>query len=186
MVLRLKTRFRTKGPRTLEQRATVIAANIWKIAQEACRRMEVAGFKLGGDRQVSAMLTEIIAFLIQITDRIVYGQLPEEDRRKLINELGQHLARTMQENMTEYASPGDYAGPFVVTLNARFADYAQCEYTAQGPGYAFVRCLGERVSEAMATTDNKWVIEHVMEIEVPEAVKAAKKLVGEVLGVKAG
>ena len=37
----------------------------------------------------------------------------------------------------------------------------------------------------MAAIDNKWVLEHVMEIEAPEVIKTVKRVVGEVLGVKA-
>lgn len=186
MALRLKTRFSTKGPKTLEQRATVISSNIWRIAQHAARHMEVEGLKLGGDRQVAQVIVEFIAFQVQIADRIVYGQLAEDDRRTLINALGRQLARNVQENLAEFIGPGEYAESFVGTLNARFAEYADCAYTEKGPSYNFVRILGEKVAEAMAATETKWVLEHVMEIEAPEVVKATRKLVGEVLGVKTG
>jgi hypothetical protein len=36
----------------------------------------------------------------------------------------------------------------------------------------------------MVATDNKWVIEQVIEIEAPAAMKPIRKLIGEVLGVK--
>jgi hypothetical protein len=35
----------------------------------------------------------------------------------------------------------------------------------------------------MATSDNKWVIEQMMEIEAPEMIRLTKKLVGEAVGV---
>lgn len=38
----------------------------------------------------------------------------------------------------------------------------------------------------MQAADNKWVLEYVMEIEAPEAVKVVTKAVGEVMGVKVG
>ena len=55
---------------------------------------------------------------------------------------------------------------------------------AISPSYRFLRYLGEKMFEAMAGTDNKWVIEHVIEIEAPEAMRPLKKLIGEVLGIK--
>ncbi len=85
MALRIKTKYRTKGPKTIEDRASVVAANVWKIAQEMLRRMEVDGYALGQDRQVNAMLTEFMAFLMQIADRLVYGHLSEEERSRFIN-----------------------------------------------------------------------------------------------------
>ncbi len=184
MAFHIKTKFRTKGPKTIEQRASVVASNIWKVAQEAARHMEIEGYKLGGDRQVTAVLTEFIAFQILIADRLVYGKLTEEERTRFINELGRNLARLIDTNMTEFIGPGDYAGPFVATLNMRLADYAEFEFTEQGPSYAFLRYLGDKVSAAMAGTDNKWVLEQVMDIEAPQAVKHLKRAVAQVLGLK--
>ena len=53
-----------------------------------------------------------------------------------------------------------------------------------GAGYAFLRYLGEKVALAMAATDSKWVLEQVVDVEAPEAIKTLKKMVGQVLGVK--
>jgi hypothetical protein len=47
-----------------------------------------------------------------------------------------------------------------------------------------LRYFGEKVSEALSATDNRWVVEHVMEIEAPEAIKLVRRLVHEVLGIK--
>ena len=185
MALRLKTKFRKKGPKTLEDRASVVAVNIWRIAQETCRRMEKEGYPLGGDRQVTAVLTELIAFLVQMSDRIVYGQLSEEERVRFINALGQNLARLTASNLAEFVGPGAHASEFVTTVNARLADYSEFEFDGRDPGYAVLRYLGEKVARAMEATDSKWVLEQVVDVEAPETIKAIKKLVGEVLGVQA-
>ena len=125
------------------------------------------------------------AFLTQIADRMVFGKLSDEERERFVNAVAQNLVRTMQANQEELYGPADYAGPFVKTLNERFAEYAECSYDEkEGPGYAFRRLLGEKVYEAMATTDNKWVIEHVMDIETPGAVKSMQRLVTDVMGLR--
>ncbi len=184
MAIRVKTKWQRKGPKTLADRASVVGVAIWRVAHETGRHMEKEEFKITSDSQYTALLTEIIAFLLQVADRIIYGQLSDEDRAAFINALGQHLARTMQSNLTEYLGPGEHTGPFIATLNARAQDYAEFDFGDNGPGYAFVRYLGEKISEVMATTDNKWVIEQVMEIEAPEAYKTVRRVVGEVLGVR--
>ena len=184
MAIRLKTKFRKKGPKTLEDRASVVATNIWRIAQETARHMEKEGYPMGGDRQVAAVLTEFIAFLIQIADRIVYGQLSEEERGRFINALGKHTARITSVNLAEFVGEGRYAGEFVTTLNARLADYAEMEFNGRDPSYSVLRYLGEKVSSAMEATDSKWVLEQVVDIEALEAIKLIKKVVGEILGVK--
>jgi hypothetical protein len=184
VAIRMHTKWNTGGSKTIEDRAGVVGFNIWKIAKETWIRMEKEGFRAGQDRQLAAVITEMIAFLVQVSDRLVYGQLSEEERARFINALGKHLAHTMQSNMLDMFGPGDHATPFINTLNARAADYAEFEFAQYSPSYGFLRYLGEKMSEAMAATDNKWVIEHVIEIEAPEALKPIKKLIGEVLGVK--
>ena len=185
MAIRMKTRFRAKGPKTVADRANVIGYNLWKIAQETVRHMEKEGFKFASDAQLVAIMTEVIAFLVQIADRMVYGQLSEEDRTVFVNALGRDLAGHAQTNLSAILGPGDHTRRFIDTLNARFADYAEYDFSREsGPGYGFVRYLGDRVAAEMAQTDNKWVVEHVMEIEAPEAVKLLRKLVHEVMGIK--
>ena len=184
MALRIKTKWNSKGPKTLADRASVVGVYIWRASQEACKRMEKDEFSLGSDQQFVGVLTEMVAFSLQVTDRIIYGQLSEEDRHTFINALGKHLATTAQSNLSDFLGEGDHVTRFIETLNARAADYAEFEYTATGPGYLFLRYMAEKVSVAMAAIDNKWVLEHVMEIEAPEVIKTVKRVTGEVLGVK--
>lgn len=178
----IKTHWRNKKvPRTPDERAGVIGANIWKIALEIFKHLEKDGFRFGADRQVTAIITEFIAFLVQLTDRTVHGRRNDAERATLINAVAGHLARTMENNQLDLLGPGDYRAPFIQTLNDRFEDYAQFDYVDRDPGYACVRYFGSKVSDAMASSDNKWVLEHMMEIEAPEMVRCIKKLVDEVV-----
>jgi hypothetical protein len=195
MAVRMKTRWhrsrrsrrniegssREKSPEDL---AGVIAFNIWKLARETFHHMDKEGFRFE-DREVIGVITEMIAFLIQVADRLVYGRISDDERAQFINSLARTLAQTVQSNQEDLFGPADYISPFVAVLNDRFAHYAECSYDdTEGPGYAFRRYLGERVAEAMAGTDNKWVIEHVMEIEAPDAVKNIRRLVTDVMGLR--
>lgn len=184
MAIRMRTKWHTGGPKSIEDRAGVIGFNIWKISNETWKHMANEGFRLGEDRQLATVITEIIAFLVQVADRLTFGQLSEDERARFVNALGQHLARTMHSNMLDMFGPGDYTTPFIQTLNARIGDYSEFDFANYQPSYAFLRYFGEKMSEAMTATDNKWVIEHVMEIEAPDALKTLKKLMGEVMGIK--
>ncbi len=184
MAIRMRTTWHTRGPKSVEDRAGVIGFNIWKIANETWKHMEKEGFRVGDDRHLVALITEMVAFLMQVTDRLVYGQLSEDERARFMNALGQHLAKTLHSNMLDMFGAGDHTGGFIQTLNARIADYAEFDFRDYAPGYACLRYLGDRMSAAMAGTDNKWVVEHVMEIEVPEALATLKKLVHQALGIK--
>lgn len=176
----VRTRWRTKRPRTPEERAGVIGHNVWKISSEIFRHMEREGFRFGSDAMVVTVLTEFIAFLVQLVDRMVYGRLSDAERASLINAVAVHLAVTMENNQLDLFGPGEYRKPFIDALNARFSDYAELDYQGDEPGYACLRFFATRVSEAMAAGDNKWVIEQMIDIETPEMVKLARKLVEQV------
>ncbi len=173
----VKTRWRRKGERTLAERAGVIGANVWKISVEIFKHLEREGFRFGSDRLVTDVLTEFIAFLVQLADREVYGKLSEADRATLIGEVVGHLAATMENNQRDLFGPGEYRKPFIALLNARFEEYAGFEYPGGEPGYPCLRFFAAKVSDAMASGDNRWVLEQVMDIEAPEMVRLVKKLV---------
>ena len=173
----IKTRWRKKGPRSLGDRAGVIGANVWKLALEFFKHLEKEGFRFGSDRLVTNVLTEFIAFLVQLADRAVYGRLAEADRAALIAETVRHLAATMENNQHDLFGPGEYRKPFIDAMNARFGEYAEFEYRDGEPGYACLRYFASRVAEVMAESDNRWVIEQMIDVEAPEMVRLVKKLV---------
>ena len=173
----VKTRWRKKGARTVEERAGVIGANVWKIALEIFKHMEKEGFRFGSDRMTTEVIAESIAFLVQLADRAVYGRLAEEERAALIGAVVRHLAATMENNQRDLLGPGEYRKPFIDLLNARFGEYAGFEYRDGEPGYPCLRFFAGKVADAMAGGDNKWVVEQVMEIEAPEMVRLVKKLI---------
>ncbi len=177
----VKTRWRKKGARTIHERASMIGANVWKIALEVFRHMESEGFRFGSDAQVTAVLSEFIAFLVQLADRAVYGKLSEPDRAALIGDVAKHLAATMENNQLDLLGPGEYRKPFIDLLNARFEEYAGFEYPGGEPGFPCLRFFAARVSDAMAASDNKWVVEQMMEIEAPEMVRLSAKLMTQAL-----
>ncbi len=173
----VKTRWRKKGERTLAERAGVIGTNVWKISSEVFKHMEKEGFRFGSDRLVTDVLAEFIAFLVQLADRAVYRKLSEADRAALIGEVAGHLASTMENNQRDLLGPGEYRKPFIDLLNARFGEYAGFEYAGVEPGYPCLRFFATKVSDAMASGDNKWVVEQMMDIEAPEMVRLVGKLI---------
>lgn len=177
----VKTRWRKKGARTLAERAGVIGANLWKLSIEIFKHMEKEGFRFGSDRLVTGVLTEFIAFVVQMVDRAAFGRLPEAERAALIVEVVGHLAATMENNQRDLLGPGEYRKPFIDALNARFGEYAEFECPGGEPSYACLRFFATRVSEAMAGGDNRWVVEQMMDIEAPEMVRLVGKLIEQTL-----
>jgi hypothetical protein len=192
MAIRIKTKWhrskrggaRESGPKTPADLASVIAFNLWKISQEAFRRMEKEGFRFREDTQVTTLITEFIAYLSHVVDRMLYGRLDDTQRAEFMNALVRQLAHTMVENQRELLGPGNYLDPFIATINARFDQYSECVYSEEsGPSYEMTRGLAQKISEAMQVTDDRWVLEQIMDIEAPEAVKLLRRLVKDVVGL---
>lgn len=196
MAIRIKTKWhRSKRSRrniegsakekTVEDLASAIAFNTWKLAQETYRRMIKEGFRFEQDAQVTRTMSEITAFIIQYADRMVFPYYEDEQRSRFIIALAGHMADTVETNHTELFGEGNYRAEFIDVLNVRLADYAEFPYDdTEGPSYAAKRYLGEKISEVMQATDNKWVIEQVIDIEAPEIIKSAKRLITDVLGLR--
>ncbi len=147
--------------------------------------MEKEGFRFREDVQVTALITEFIAYLSHIVDRMLYPRFDDTQRAEFMNSLVRMLAETMAENQRELLGPGDYMNPFIAAINERFDQYAECSYDeASGPSYEMTRGLAQKISELMQATDDRWVLEQVMDIEAPEAVKMLRRLVQDVVGLK--
>lgn len=180
-VVLVKTRWRKKGERTLAERAGVIGANVWQVAMQIFRHMEKEGFRFGSDRLVTDVLTEFIAFVVHVVDRIVYEKLSPADRSTLIQEVVHHLAATMENNQLDLFGPGDYRGPFIDRLNTRFEQYAEFSFSEAAPSYPCLLFFASQVSDLMSVGDNRWVVQQMIEIESPEMVRATVKLLEQTL-----
>lgn len=194
MAVRLKTRWhRSKrsdrnreGSRREKSQAnlcSVVAINIWKLAKEAFTRMEKENFRFREDTQAIDVIAECCIFMLHIMDRMIYGNVDEEERVQLINGVAQEIATTIETNQTELLGPGEYRAVFIDKLNDRLANYAECSFDDNGPGYDFLRYLAKNISDIMSISDDKWVLEQVMDIEAPELVQRIEPVVRDVFNL---
>ena len=195
MAVRIKTKWHrskrsernrrgSSAPKKLEDLSSVIAINIWKLAKEAFLHMEKEGFRFREDEQAIGFISEFIIFQLHITDRIIYGLVEEEARNKFINTTAKLLTQSVVENQEEILGPGDYTTGFVALMNDRLANYAECSFENGEPGYDFVRYLGQTIAGIMSASDDKWVVEQVIDIEAPSVVEKITRVVTEVLGLR--
>jgi len=195
MAVRLKTRWHrskrsernrkgSSAPKKLEDLSSVIAINIWKLAKEAFLHMEKEGFRFREDEQAIGFISEFIIFQLHITDRMIYGLVEEDERNRFINSTAKLLTKSVIENQEEILGPGDYASTFVALMNDRLANYAECSFENGEPGYDFIRYLGQTISGIMKASDDKWVVEQVIDIEAPSVVEKITRVVTEVLGLR--
>ena len=195
MAVRLKTRWhRSKRsernkrgsakPKSFSDLSSVIAINIWKLAKEVFTHMEKEGFRFREDRQTIDFVTEFVVYQIHIVDRMVFGKVNETEREQFLNALAKRLANELAENQTDLFGEGDYIAQFIEVMNTRFAEYAECAFTDDGPSYEFTRCLGEHAVDIMKESDAKWVKEQVIDIEAPGVVEKIMRVAEDVLGLR--
>lgn len=158
-----------------EEVAGALAFAAWRIAQRVVNKMYNAGFNYRSNVQQLAVIGEFLIFLIQVADRLAYEELEDEERVRFVTELAHQLAGTLADNMADEAGPGDYRASFIERLNERAEAYAEFGFAGGEPSYPFLRYLGTCVDQLMGGQENKWVIEHVMEVEAPAAVKTLRR-----------
>lgn len=185
--MRIKSRWHDKSrPKSLEQIASAMGFNIWKMASTTANKMYNDGFNFRDNAQLLDVIGEYVIFLLQLTDRVAYERLDEADRQQFTSLVARHLIGTMVENRIEELGPGDYQQAFIDTLNQRLDGYSEFSLVEGNPSYPMLRYLGEQVEALMGGTQNKWVKEQVMEVEAPELVKTLKRGIEPLLSSREG
>lgn len=177
--MRIKSRWhRGEKPKSMKQIASVMAMIIWRLVQHSLQNMRSEKYEIDPGPQYFAFMSEFMVFLIQVADRIAYQHLELVQRSEFITALAIRLAEILEDNQASLLGlvPGEsYKNRFIALVNERAADYATFNYTAEGPDFVFVRYLGSCILELMGTSDKPWVIDQVIQIEAPEAVKTVQK-----------
>ncbi|MFZ5472726.1 MAG: hypothetical protein ACOZBV_02205, partial [Pseudomonadota bacterium] len=71
----------------------------------------------------------------------------------------------------------DYQAGYIDLLNRRMADYAEFEFPADKASFQALRFLSLMVREVMEKSDQTWIQDQLMDIEVPEMLGTLKKQV---------
>lgn len=173
--MRVTTRwFNDKVSRSLEDVAGALAFSLWKIALNTVNKMYNAGFSYRSNVQQLAIAGEFLIFFIQVTDRLAYEAMDDDERQRFVTAVALRLSAILDENMTDEAGPGNYRAAFIEKLNERAEGYSEFGFAGSEPSYPFLRYLGACVNELMGG-ENKWVPEHVVEVEAPAALKTVRR-----------
>jgi hypothetical protein len=188
--VRIKSRWHKSGqPRSMPQIASVMGSIIWRLAQNALKRMRNEQYDIDPGPQYFAFLSEMLIFLIQIADRIAYQRLDAAQRGAFTTALANRVAEILDDNQSDLLGgqqAGSYRERFIALFNELGSDYAEFKYTDAGPDFAFLRYLGNRVMATMAQKDRPWVIDQIMEIEAPEAIATVQQGMNNLFDVPRG
>jgi len=165
-----------------KENAQALAFIYWRLALDYAKTLHGEKFIYDSDEQRIKVIAEYLAMFLQVSDRLSYGKIDDESRQEFITYLAIRLSDHMQDNATDMFGEGDYKTSFIDMLNRRSTEYAEFDYSVEdGPGYSFMQCFGSAVQNVMGDEhhDNKWVIDQIMDIDGPEAVKKAEKALVE-------
>ena len=179
MRLRINTKWHNQGRvTTIEERARTLAFISWKIAAGLVLDMENEEFQTDSQAMRLEMIKEACAFLVSVTDRLVASQHTNEERQEMITKMALKLVKDMQDNGDDLLGKGqDYQTPFINLLNERMSEYSECSWdeVKEEPNFRYKRIFGDAMSKVMGVKDNKWISQHMIEIEIPEMLANLKK-----------
>ena len=197
--LRIKSHwFKAGAARSPAQQAGAMAFIVWRTGHQMLRRMRGADFDIDAGQPYFAFMREVLVFLIALTDRIAYARMGAAARAEFTPALVRHVAATLSGNELDLLGPradgGDAGEAFIDLVNqvtphyAEFGSDPQQDESALGfaPDFAFVRYLGHRLEPTLPPKDQRWVLDQVMAVEAPDAVRVIQDAMRNLLSGERG
>jgi len=187
VAIRIKDKWHRSGrnrpnEKSLEDSAGALAFIAWRVALDRAQSLNSEGFRYDSDIERVGVISEFVAFEVQVADRLCHEFLDDDQRGVFINAFGQRLADHMQENLSDLDQPRNYRDAFIALLNERLADYATLTFADGEPGFDFLRYAGAKVLRVLGDDQtNRWVLDQVAAIEAPEIAEKIKKSVFNLL-----
>lgn len=176
--------FRDGAARAPAEHASAMAFIVWRVSRQMLERMRRAGFDIDAGPAWFAFMREVLAFLVQVTDRIAYGRMDADARAAFTTALARRVAAILEENEQDLLGPPppgepSHADRFIDLVNELSGHYAEfgADPTATSfvPDFGFMRYLGARLAPVVPPKDRPWVLDQVIGIEAPEAVAIVQR-----------
>jgi hypothetical protein len=183
--------------RSPEEKASVVAVAAWKSATHGLQGLRKAMFAVDVGVPFIRVLAEFLAFLVTVADRlaVLHGPGPDDGplgagwRESFLVALARRVATLYGENLDQLIGPdesrsGGHSANFIDLLNRRMAEFAEFEYTDDGPDFGFMRYFGSCIEEALPDpADRRWVLDQIMATQAPEAVETVESAMRGILGL---
>jgi hypothetical protein len=179
--IRVKTTWFREGddPRGPQEQASAFAITLCKLADKAVINLSIADYDIITPQRGFTLLAEVIAYMVQIVDRMVYGRIDDEERAELIGALGVKMAEILESNIHDVMNDHDH--PYVEAIldkfNQRWADYAEFDFDPENPSFLVKRYLAGCIREVLEARDQSWIADQIIEIEAPAFLSPIKKQV---------
>ena len=180
MPIRVKTVwFKKDGERTADEIASAVATTTWRVADKAVDNLGRENYDIITPERGFKLIAEFLAFLVHYCDRMAYATLPSERRMAVLQAVSHRLGEVMEQNVHSMVGKNDgrdYKKEFIDFLNRRFAEYAEFEFPDDDKAsFPALRFLGLQIRDEMDDKDKTWVMDQVMDIEMPEMMGTVRK-----------
>jgi hypothetical protein len=179
--IRVKTNWFREGddPRGPQEQASAFAITLWKLADKAVINLSNADYDIITPQRGFTLLAELIAYMVQLIDRMVHGRIDDEERAELIGALGVKMAEILESNIHDVMNDPNH--PYIEAIlgkfNQRWNDYASFDFDPEAPNFQVKRYLANCIREVMETRDQSWIADQIIEIEAPAFIGPIKKQV---------
>ncbi|MCH9749143.1 MAG: hypothetical protein K0U09_00100 [Proteobacteria bacterium] len=180
--MRVKSTWHKTQVKTIDDIAGALAFNAWRITKNQLTDLINEAYVIEKE-QVFDVIQEYLCYLIQCVDRLSFDILDAKKRQELVIALAKQSADYYHENKDERIGPGDHWQEFIQTYNSRSQDYSDYAFQDGEPNYLFMRYFGEKIHQAMSASDDKWIIQQIVEIQAPKAFKSIQKSVNDLVAV---
>jgi hypothetical protein len=178
--IRVKTIwFKKDGERSPEEIAGAVATTVWRVADKAVDNLGRENYDIITPARGFKLIAEFVAFLVHYCDRMAYAELTPERRTAVLQAMSTRLGEVMEENIISVVGPDasrNFKAEFIDFLNRRFNDYAEFEFPdEEKASFPALRFLGLQIREEMGDNDKTWIMDQIMDIEMPEMMGTVRK-----------
>lgn len=171
--------FKKEGERSPEEIAGAVASTVWRVADKAVDNLGREDYDIITPARGFKLIAEFIAFLAHYCDRMAYATLTPERRVAVLQAISSRLGEVMEENIISVVGPDpsrNFKAEFIDFLNRRFNDYAEFEFPDdEKASFPALRFLGLQIREEMGDNDKTWIMDQIMDIEMPEMMGTVRK-----------
>ncbi len=171
--------FKKDGERTADEIASAVASTTWRVADKAVDNLGRENYDIITPARGFKLIAEFVAFLAHYCDRMAYVTLSPERRITVLQAVSNRLGEVMQENIIEMVGTDatrNYKAEFIDFLNRRFNDYAEFEFPDdEKASFPALRFLSLQIREEMGDDDKTWIMDQIMDIEMPEMMGTVRK-----------
>ena len=171
--------FKKDGERTADEIASAVASTTWRVADKAVDNLGRENYDIITPARGFKLIAEFVAFLAHYCDRMAYATLSPERRITILQSVSNRLGEVMQENIIEMIGTDatrNYKAEFIDFLNRRFNDYAEFEFpNDEKASFPALRFLSLQIREEMGDDDKTWIMDQIMDIEMPEMMGTVRK-----------